>query len=363
MSDIPSELFTEILSRLPVQSLLRFRSTSKSLKSLIDSHNFTNLHLKNSLNFNLILRHNCKLYQLDFPNLTTAVRIKYPLRGTVHLLGSCNGLLCISNGSDIAFWNPNTRNHHSIPHIIPYSNGCGSAFYQFADDYKLLRISRRLVINFLQPPPWPHTIVTKVTLFSFKTNSWTLLPEIPYDFLSSETVRVRVENFFHWVMTGNLGKRILAFNITQDIFNEVPLPDFEEATCEINYVSVLGKCLCMTVSCNGTNTFDVWVMKEYGYRDSWCKLFTFVGEWCFNSPLMSLMPLCYSSDRSKVLLEVEFRGDFMSDPKKKLKKKLFWYNLKSYKVTYVTGIPNFNEAMIYVGSLLPPSLPIDNIAS
>jgi len=361
MSDIPLDLFTEILSRSPVQSVLRFRSTSKSLKSLIDSHNFTNLHLKNSFNFNLILGLNSKLYQLDFPNLTTAVRLKYPLRGTVYLLGSCNGLLCISNGRDMAFWNPNTRNHHSIPNIIRYDDGCGSAFYQFADDYKLLRISPCLVIYY--PQPHTHTMATKVTLFSFKTNSWTSLPDIPYDFLSSETVRVRVENSFHWVMTGNLGKRILAFNITQEIFNEVPLPDLEEATNQINYVSVLGKCLCMTVSCNGTNKFDVWVMKEYGFRDSWCKLFTFVGEWCFNSPLKFMMPLCYSSDRSKVLLEVEFRGDFMSDPKKKLKKKLFWYYLKSYKVTYVTGIPNFNEAMIYVGSLLPPSLPIDNIAS
>jgi len=46
MADLPSNLFTEILSRLPVQSLIRFQSTSKSLKSLIDSHNFTNLYLK-----------------------------------------------------------------------------------------------------------------------------------------------------------------------------------------------------------------------------------------------------------------------------------------------------------------------------
>ncbi|WJX29714.1 hypothetical protein P8452_18323 [Trifolium repens] len=69
-ADIPSDLFPEILSRLPVEPLLRFRSISKSLKSIIDSHNFTNLHLKNSNNFYLILNHNSDLYQLDFPNLT-----------------------------------------------------------------------------------------------------------------------------------------------------------------------------------------------------------------------------------------------------------------------------------------------------
>ncbi|CAJ2646050.1 unnamed protein product [Trifolium pratense] len=81
MTNIPPELFTDILSLLPVPSLLRVRSTSKSIRSLIDSINFINLHLKNSFNFNLslILRHNSDLYQIDFSNLTTAVQLNHPL--------------------------------------------------------------------------------------------------------------------------------------------------------------------------------------------------------------------------------------------------------------------------------------------
>ncbi|CAJ2664048.1 unnamed protein product [Trifolium pratense] len=81
MTNIPPELFTNILSLLPVPSLLRVRSTSKSIRSLIDSINFINLHLKNSFNFNLslILRHNSDLYQIDFSNLTTAVQLNHPL--------------------------------------------------------------------------------------------------------------------------------------------------------------------------------------------------------------------------------------------------------------------------------------------
>jgi len=80
MANLLSDLFTEILSRLPVQTLLRFRSISKSLKSLIDSHSFTNLHLKNSLNSDLVLCCNSEFYQIDFPNLTTTVSLNHPLK-------------------------------------------------------------------------------------------------------------------------------------------------------------------------------------------------------------------------------------------------------------------------------------------
>jgi len=97
------------------------------------------------------------------------------------------------------------------------------------------------------------------------------------------------------------------------------------------------------VSYYPTNNVDVWVMKEYGFRDSWCKLFT-LEESCFNKSLKSMKPLGYSSNRSKVLFEVNHE-------------KLFWYDLESEKVTCVQGIPNFHEAIIYVGNLVPP---IDN---
>jgi F-box interacting protein len=172
---------------------------------------------------------------------------------------------------------------------------------------------------------------------------------------------VFVENSIHWVMTRTIVEShpcfIVAFNLTLETFNVVPLPAEIEGE-EINSnnesstiaVAVLGECLCMTVNYQ-TTKIDVWVMKEYGSRDSWCKLFT-LDKSLFT--LKSLRPLCYSRDGSKVLLdgtqvllEVNHR-------------KLFWYDLKSEQVSYVEGIPNLDEAMICVESLVPPPFPVDN---
>jgi len=166
---------------------------------------------------------------------------------------------------------------------------------------------------------------------------------------------VFVENSssLHWVATRKIqpfrSDIILAFNLTLEVFNEVPLPDeigeeVDSKSFKIR-VAVLGGCLCMIVDYKDTK-IDVWVMKEYGCRDSWCKLFTMVNL-CFDLPLKSLRPLGYSSDGKKVLWRVDV--------------KLFWYDLESEQVTsYVEGIPNLDDAMICVGSLVPPFFPVDN---
>ncbi|AES64642.2 putative F-box domain-containing protein [Medicago truncatula] len=364
MADLPPEILSEIFSRLPVKSLLRFRSTSKSLKSLIDSHKFINLHLQNSLNFNLILRRKTDLYHLHFPNLTTAVPLNHPFihhSNNIALLGSCNGLLAISNGeiaftnpysaNEIAFCNPTIRKHRIIPYLplpIPSRSQSdnialcvhGFGFDSLSADYKLLRISWFVDLQH-------HTFDNShLTLFSSKTNSWKTLPDMPYILYYTLTMGVFVENSLHWIMTPKLDGLqpclIAAFNLSLEIFNEVPLPDeiISNESFKIS-IAVLGGCLCLPVNYQ-TTKIDVWVMKEYGCRDSWCKHFTLV-----KSCLDFLRPLGYCSDGSKVLLEIDC-------------KKLFWYDLKSEQISYVEGIPNLDDTMICVGSLVSPSLPVDN---
>ena len=397
---LPPEILAEILSRLPVQPLLRFRSTSKSLKSLIDSHNFINLHLKNSLNQSVFIRNNSDIYQLqidedDFSNrIKSVIPLNHPFKGnspnidrytrcdsTIALIGSCNGLLAISNGqiafthpnaaNEITIWNPNTRKHLIIPFLpmpVPYimesnnpNRGClcvhGFGFDPLTSDYKLLRISWFFDLHNLFYDP-------HVRLFSCKTNSWKIIPRLPYALKYCQNMGVFVDNSnsIHWAATRNIEPfqtdLILAFNLTFEIFNEVPLPvEISQVSSNESFeldVDVLGGCLSMTVNYTKTSKIDVWVMKEHGSRDSWYKLFTLVKS-CFIPPLKSLRSICYYSDGSKVLLEgIQVLSEVSH-------RKLFWYDLKSEQVCSVDGIPNLNgAAVVCVESLVPPPFPVDN---
>jgi len=389
-AELPPDILSEILSRLPVKSLLRFRSTSKSLKSLIDSHKFINLHLRNSPNRSLVLQFKFDIYQIQIndafsdPNISMILfPLNHPFTGnsnsidptlnsTITLIGSCNGLLAMSHGvmafthpnapNEITIWNPNTRKHRIIPFLpLPIPNilqsdninrVClcvhGFGFDSVSGDYKLLRISHLI-------DPQNPFYDPQVRLFCLKTNSWKIIPNLPYALCYTITMGVFVENSssLHWVATRKIqpfqSDLILAFNLTLETFNEVPLPD--EVGEEVNSnsfdicVAVLGGCLCMTVDYKDTK-IDVWVMKEYGCRDSWCKLFTVVKS-SFDLPLQSLRLLGYSSDGKKVLLRVDVEN-------------LFWYDLERKQVSYFQEILNLEDTMICVGSLVPPYFPVDN---
>ncbi|AES64486.2 F-box protein interaction domain protein [Medicago truncatula] len=291
------------------------------------------------------------------------------------LIGSCNGLIAISNGqtafrhpddaNEITIWNPNTGKHRIIPFLpLPIPNILksdnidsvalcavfvhGFGFDPLSGDYKLLRISWLADIH--------YSFESHVRLFSLKTNSWKIIPSMPYALKYVQAMGIFVENSLHWVMTREIDEShpclIVAFNLTLDIFNVVPLPEeVNSESFEINVV-VLEGCLCMTLNYRNTE-FEVWVMKEYGSTDSWCKLFTLM-EPCFLVDLEIFRPLCYSSDGSKVLLEgihVSTEGN---------NRNLIWYDLKSEQVSFVKGIPNFNGTIIWVGSFVPPSFPVDN---
>uniref|UniRef100_A0A2N9I2J9 F-box domain-containing protein n=1 Tax=Fagus sylvatica TaxID=28930 RepID=A0A2N9I2J9_FAGSY len=305
MSSLPDEVILEILSRLPVKPLLCFRCVSKPWLALIDSPQFIKLHLKQSLktttNLSLILGDGY-LYSSDFDSLDTAIELDHPLK-TPHyeteIVGSCNGLLCLSNKKeDVALWNPSTRKYRKLPVTTLEFAPDGYDFCQYT-----------------------------VSGFGYDETS---------DDYKAESDRTNL---------------ILAFDLGVEEYRLVPRPDFSDKDCHMN-VGVLGGCLTIYGS-NYINRLDVWVMKDYGVKESWTKLFTAMEPFSILDPFwissfQDERPVAYSKSGGEVLLE-QFR---MEDKNQRL----VWYDLKNNKKVKnvkIQGSPDKFHADICCGSLVP----------
>ena len=130
---LPHDVVLNILVRLPVKSVLRFRCVSKTWDSSITTPSFISTHLNLNLNNN---NNNNSLdclitptISLGFPFIITIPSLiggydhafnrisKYSAFPRIHLASSCNGLVCLyrftkasTNANSIYLWNPALEN-------------------------------------------------------------------------------------------------------------------------------------------------------------------------------------------------------------------------------------------------------------
>ncbi|XP_062162169.1 F-box/kelch-repeat protein At3g06240-like [Alnus glutinosa] len=179
-NSLPNEVIAEILSRLPVKSVIRFRCVSKTWCSLISSPHFIATHLSRALS-NPQYPSNLVFHHFDYPfkkDRSPAIRIhllsldaevqkrslvtqefdvsdkKDPSNFMVsrcsydcmEVIGSSNGLFCLTSGFDsYVLCNPCIQKAISILHpnigprgFEPETHGFG--YCPRTDDYKVVRI-------------------------------------------------------------------------------------------------------------------------------------------------------------------------------------------------------------------------------
>ncbi|CAN0907896.1 F-box protein CPR1 [Linum grandiflorum] len=383
MSDyIPIEIITGILLRLPVFSLVRFRCVSKQWRSIIDSPSFTKLQIQhsNSTNKNatlIFLEAKAELLCRRFPDgLRRQTLIDF--RGTFNadlpatvnemtLFGSCNGLLCLGYETDQAMiHNVAINKSHCTTLLLPdnfqsidrfiltgtwvYETGYGFGYDSGSDDYKVVRVFHTTDTdhNFHE---------SEVIHFGVRSNSCKIV-NIPY--VLYQKMGAFVGGAIHWVAGryDNLAnpKAIVGFHLGVAECKEIPQPEYSEGGGLCLRVGELGECLCIFDSCND-KSFDVWMMKEYGVKESWIKLFSVPcpGLWYEGGMkprgLLSLLhgdgirALGFSMTGGEVLLQVDGKG-------------LVWYDMKKGCVEEVTirGLCNeFIDAIVCFESLVPPN--------
>ncbi|XP_042515310.1 F-box protein CPR1-like [Macadamia integrifolia] len=373
--NLSEDLIIGILSRLPVKSLLRFRCVCKPWCALITDSAFIKMHLTQSLatNTNLTLIVNksksIDLYSVDLDACELNQPFKSPIFRPTDILGSCNGLLCISNcNNDMYLWNPSTRSHHKLPSTptdyIPYHCAAyGFGYDPTTDDYKLIR-----VWQFYRNDD--NSWHSEVKVYSLSTNSWRMIGDMPFPPIKRQWVcGVLANSALHWVANVDLvlakvspGHHesglglIVSFDLKDEEYREVPLPDFMDDVDIVDdkflmKVGVLEGQLCLLI--NFSIRVEIWVMKDYGVRDSWLKQFSNERRDVIQN-FFKVTPVCYLKN-GEVILRGSHRPLLLYDPHRGRTRLLRTSAPGSLDIDFYLG--RIIDIDICVGSLVPLNIP------
>ncbi|XP_042029139.1 F-box protein CPR1-like, partial [Salvia splendens] len=263
--------------------------------------------------------------------------------------GSCNGLVLLTpNSGDIILWNPAIRKQLKlaaqppIPHRFIRDEAIFALGYDSEhDDYKVVSV------NQAANDKDGNTFTTETMIYSLKSNSWKKAKDFPY-LLPHHTSRwgIYLNGALHTVVKHGRNPEmvIMSFDLGKEEHLEIPLPEHSNAAIRgVESLEVLVGCLAAVVPGKKCGT-DIWLMKEYGVKQSWMKLLQ------LDPPLLGgLRPLAYSKSGGEVLLN----DDGMC---------LSWYDLKKKTVARARvsawfkskAVEPFSDTEVVVGSLVWP---------
>ncbi|KAG5592921.1 hypothetical protein H5410_043435 [Solanum commersonii] len=270
------DLLRQILSCLPVQSLLRFKCVAKSWDITSDPY-FILKHNVNSLRF--LLAHTNFRRPQNVHNLYSTSSLSSPddLQNIdyltsddarFHILcGSCDGLVLIRlpnrhNHELLLLWNPSTRESVHIPFpIFGLKNSTfGFGYDPTTHDYKILAIHKiksqpQCGILALKSGSWRNVYIESPILFTTREDLFGF--EDPLSF---------VHGAFHWV-TWRLC--VGSFNISNEVYTIIPLSEqmssyLSHAVSGDYHVSILDGMVCFSSACkvDGEYAFTLWEMKK-----------------------------------------------------------------------------------------------------
>ncbi|XP_030934680.1 F-box/kelch-repeat protein At3g23880-like isoform X2 [Quercus lobata] len=240
--DLPEEIVLEILARLPVKSLLRFRCVCKTWYSYITSPNFISTHL------------------LCYNNHDGGY--------VIHI----HSQIC-TLASD--------RTFETISETQVLNAAHGFGYDSLNNDYKVVRISWNRT-KWIPPP--------EVEVYSLSSDSWKRVvleiswrPNVISYGLNGILAFPFVSGHLHWMIEmieegGGQERRctsmILSFDVNSEKFKELPVPD--EGGCIAKCLTSYKEKLALVKFGHGAQPFSrlcsIWVMREYSVLDSWNKL-------------------------------------------------------------------------------------------
>ncbi|KAL2459246.1 F-box/kelch-repeat protein [Forsythia ovata] len=341
---LPQEIMEDILSRLPAKYIAQFRCVSNPWRTLLSDPQFINTHLINRhTKENLILiSPNQSLYTITNLAVSRKLSFQPELSDTwTEVVGSCNGLVLLVNEEEDKFLvNPTTLKQVKIrdsPLALNKRKSSwmhGFGYDVSSDDYKIVTLSYYDPEDVNQPD-------TFVDVYSVKRGVWRRLEPSPYSHTFPDlSPGAFVNGSIHWLATTSKSSYtsvIAAFDLVDEKFKEIPAPGcLDETVFVFNKLVTFGGRLCLIDDTQDNVRFDVWIMEEYGVKNSWVK-FSVV----LNSDWERVKLLCFIGD-DEVLLYID-------------EERLVVYNLKggTSRDLIVDGVPAlFIEGGAYMESLV-----------
>ncbi|XP_071699866.1 F-box/kelch-repeat protein At3g06240-like [Rutidosis leptorrhynchoides] len=312
---LPQDIIFDILSRLPIKSLLQFRCVCTSSPPLISHPSFTNLRLSSTTAAAAAADHRLLIYyeSTDYINQfyslrspisfqeTLKLQIPYKtLHGYLRIVGSNKGLICFfdtnyySNIGTVILWNPSIQKFKKIDdpiHVVDKFSHfiIGFGFVSKKFEFKVVKIAYYLD-NF--------KVHNDVLVYSLSTNSWKKKDGMiaPCYLMRGWSNNVFVNGFVNWLafkeVISGVESVIMAFDLDKESFRVLELPrnivPGYDQVCLVSYKESMSLC-AHYFELNGER-WDMWVMRNYRLVDSWNKV-------CVVShPALSIPPLLMKND-------------------------------------------------------------------
>ncbi|KAJ4894427.1 F-box/kelch-repeat protein [Raphanus sativus] len=336
LPNLPPEMMEEILLRLPVKSLKRFKCVCLSWRSLISESLFTLKHAlmleaskattykKSPYGVITTSRYHlksCCVHSLYNEPMANVFEHDGELLGRDYyqVVGTCNGLVCfhVDYNKSFYLWNPTIKVQQRLP---------GSDL-ETGDEQR-------------------HELKTEAMIYSTRQKLWRRRSSSNTCFPSGVVLAnksrsgIYINGTLNWAATNSSSSSssvstIISYDMSRDVFKELLGPGCCKRGCFTLTLGDLRGCLSMVCYCKGANA-DVWVMKEFGERDSWSKLLSIPGLTEFVRPLWI--------SRGLVVL-LEFRSG------------LALYNCSTGKFQYPVSdsLSGCRDAKVYVKTLVSPN--------
>lgn len=359
---LPEEILFDILTRLPIKSLLRCKSLSKDWLQLISNPGFVQLHMEHAKqNKQKILFASSKsgisnIHSLESETLhSPLVSYNFRLPGALFMVGTCNGLVCLSDYKTIVvLCNPATREHFSIlfdkfdvsPDNFEEEFCLGFGHDPVSDEYKILRIDfsyHKSADDDL------YTENTNVYVYTLGSKSWRKT-ESPFRFDKGIASLPYVSGALH-VFERNSDCRlnskqyvssIIMFDLESEKFKSTPLPHTKG---EGLIPGVFQGCFSVSAFRLEGRNVDIWLMKKHGMMESWTKVFSI-------SLTGIQFPVPFGVRKDKVVLLKPWGS------KSSWKTEIYAYDPTSTKEeVYSPAISDWTNADAYFESLLPVAPP------